>query len=89
MSKTVIVTGSSSGFGRQVAEKLARRGDRVYATMRDVDGKNAEVAGEMRALADSEGLDLRALELDVTADDSVNAAAVQALEESGAPDVVT
>ena len=40
MSRTVVVTGCSSGFGREVSERLARRGDRVYATMRGVDGKN-------------------------------------------------
>ncbi len=88
MGKTVVVTGSSSGFGREVSEKLARRGDRVYATMRGAYGSNSEVAGELRALADSEGLDLRVLDLDVTAGSSVEAAASQALEESGAPDVV-
>ena len=44
---------------------MARRGDRVYATRRDVDGKNAGVANGMRALASADGIDLRVLELDV------------------------
>lgn len=41
MSRVVVVTGCSSGFGRQVSEALARKGDRVYATMRGVQGKSS------------------------------------------------
>ena len=37
-----LITGSSTGFGRDAAERLARRGDHVFATMRDVGGRNAE-----------------------------------------------
>ena len=59
MGKTVVVTGCSSGFGRQVSEELARKGDRVYATMRGTDGKNAEVATELRALAAARASALR------------------------------
>lgn len=88
MNRTVVVTGCSSGFGRQVSEQLARDGDRVYATMRGVDGKNADVASEILALAESECIDLRVLELDVTSTDSVDTAAGKVLAESGAPDVV-
>ena len=88
MSRTIVVTGCSSGFGRQVSEQLARAGDRVYATMRGVDGKNSEIAGTLRELAASEKMDLRVLELDVTSQESVDAAAAKILKESGAPDVV-
>lgn len=88
MHKTVVVTGCSSGFGRDVAERMARRGDRVYATMRGIDGKNAGIAGSLRALASAEGIDLRVVELDVCSTESVNAAAATVLAESGAPDVV-
>ncbi len=88
MSRTVVITGCSSGFGRDVAQQLARKGDRVYATMRAVDGKNAEIARGLRAVADAEKLDLRVLELDVTWTTSVDAAAATVLAESGAPDVV-
>lgn len=88
MSRTVVVTGCSSGFGRQVSEELARKGNRVYATMRGAEGKNAEVAGQLRALGGDESLDLRVLELDVTSNASVDAAAATVIEESGAPDTV-
>jgi len=88
MPQSILITGCSTGFGRLMAEKLARRGDSVYATMRGVDGRNREVADELRELASSEGLDLHVLELDVTSDDSVNAACTQVIAEAGAPDVV-
>lgn len=65
MSRVVFVTGCSSGFGRNLSEQLARQGDRVYATMRQTDGKNRETAGALRALADDERLDLRVLDVDV------------------------
>jgi len=35
MSKTWFITGTSSGFGRMVTEKLLARGDRVAATLRN------------------------------------------------------
>jgi NAD(P)-dependent dehydrogenase (short-subunit alcohol dehydrogenase family) len=44
MSRTVVITGCSTGFGRRMAETLARRGDRVYATLRGVAGSNAKNA---------------------------------------------
>ena len=88
MSKTVVVTGSSSGFGRMVSEQLAREGYRVYATMRDSAGKNADVRRELLALAADEGLDLRVLDMDVTSTRSVDTAATTVMTESGAPNVV-
>jgi NAD(P)-dependent dehydrogenase (short-subunit alcohol dehydrogenase family) len=88
MSRTVVITGCSSGFGRTVSERLARKGDRVYATMRDPEGKNKDIARELRAVAAAERIDLQVLELDVTSASSVDAAAARVLSESGAPDVV-
>ena len=88
MSRTVVVTGSSSGFGRMVSEQLAHEGYRVYATMRDCEGNNADVRRELLALAAAEDLDLRVLEMDVTSTHSVTAAATTVITESGAPNVV-
>jgi NAD(P)-dependent dehydrogenase (short-subunit alcohol dehydrogenase family) len=88
MRRIIVVTGCSSGFGRQAAEDLARGGDCVYATMRGVAGKNAAIAKELSALAMSEKLDLRVLELDVSSTNSVDQAAARVLAESGAPDVL-
>jgi hypothetical protein len=41
MNKVVLITGSSTGFGRATAETLGRRGYTVFATMRDSAGRNA------------------------------------------------
>jgi NAD(P)-dependent dehydrogenase (short-subunit alcohol dehydrogenase family) len=86
MKKTVVITGCSSGFGKQLSLDLARRGDRVYATMRGTQGKNADSAAELAAASD--GIDLTILELDVTSTASVDAAAAIILAEVGAPDAV-
>ena len=88
MPRTVVITGCSSGFGRLAAERFARNGDRVYATMRDTAGKNAAVAAELLALAEQEDLDLQVLELDVCSTESVDDAAARILTAGHAPDVV-
>ena len=88
MKKTIVVTGCSSGFGHQASVELARKGHRVYATMRDTTGKNATIARELEALARTETVQLLVLECDVTSTNSVDSAAARILAESGAPDVV-
>jgi len=86
--QVILVTGASTGFGRLIAETAARRGYRVFATMRNVTGKNAANAQELAAVAQRESLWLRALELDVTDDASVDRAVAEAIREGGRIDVV-
>ena len=74
MIKKILITGCSTGFGYEAAKHLARKGHRVYATMRGTNGKNENAATSLRDFAKSEGLKLEVLELDVTSDDSVEAA---------------
>ncbi len=88
MSATVLITGASTGFGRDAAERLARRGHRVLATMRDVNGRNAEHRAALDRLAHAENLWLRVLELDVTSEESVQRGVDAALREAGRLDVV-
>ncbi|ANG98757.1 oxidoreductase [Brucella pseudogrignonensis] len=89
MSKDVIlVTGASSGFGRLTALALARAGHTVYASMRDVAGRNAPVVTDYADLSAKEGIDLRALELDVQSESSVNKAIETLIADSGRIDVV-
>ncbi|HWC30971.1 MAG TPA: SDR family oxidoreductase [Dehalococcoidia bacterium] len=73
-SQSVLVTGSSSGFGEVIVKTLAGAGYHVYATMRDPQSRNAEVASALTALAAAEGLTLKVVEMDVADDDSVNRA---------------
>jgi NAD(P)-dependent dehydrogenase (short-subunit alcohol dehydrogenase family) len=42
MKKNIIITGSSSGFGLKAAKDFADKGNKVYATMRNPNGKNAK-----------------------------------------------
>ena len=51
MSKTILITGTSSGFGKLTAITLAKEGHSVIAGMRGVNGKNAEVAKELAVIA--------------------------------------
>jgi NAD(P)-dependent dehydrogenase (short-subunit alcohol dehydrogenase family) len=88
MSQVVLITGSSTGFGRLAAETLARRGYTVLATMRDIAGRNAGHRAELEQLSRAEGLRLSVLELDVTSDASVEAAAREALRIAGRVDVL-
>jgi NAD(P)-dependent dehydrogenase (short-subunit alcohol dehydrogenase family) len=85
--QVVLITGSSSGFGKLFAETLARQGHTVFATMRDPDGRNAANASEIRALAERESLPLHVLELDVTNDVSVGQAVGACVKQAGRIDV--
>ena len=49
--QVVLITGSSTGFGRLFTETLARKGHTVFATMRDPAGRNAKNAAAIRTLA--------------------------------------
>ena len=88
MPKRVLITGSSTGFGRDTAQRLARRGDYVFATMRDLEGRNAQHREALEDLATREGLRLRVLALDVTDQASVDNAIAEAVNEAGGLDVV-
>lgn len=86
--QVVLVTGTSSGFGRLIALTLARQQFNVFATMRDIGGRNAAAAREMEALAAKESLALRVVELDVTQDDSVNRCVAEVAAKAGRIDVL-
>jgi len=88
MSAVVLITGASTGFGRETAERLARRGHHVFATMRDITGRNADHRASLERLAGCEGLRLQVLELDVTDEESVQKAVLRALHDAGQLDVV-
>src|SRR5437660_8571030 len=85
--QVVLITGSSTGFGRLFANTLARKGHIVFATMRDPGGRNAKNASEIRALAERHSLPIYVLELDVTDDASVERAVEAAVAKAGRIDV--
>lgn len=85
-SLVVVVTGCSSGFGHLMIEPLAKAGHTVFATMREINGRNREAADALRNLSGS--LKVHVLELDATSDASVDAAVGSVLREAGHIDVV-
>jgi NAD(P)-dependent dehydrogenase (short-subunit alcohol dehydrogenase family) len=58
MSKTILITGTTTGFGRETAETLARSGHHVFASMRATTDKNRGHAEALRRLAAAENLDI-------------------------------
>jgi NAD(P)-dependent dehydrogenase (short-subunit alcohol dehydrogenase family) len=82
MSKRILITGASSGFGRDTAETLHRAGHTVYASMRGVQGKNRQAAEALRKLG------IKTVELDVHNDASVDAGVKNVLADAGEIDVL-
>jgi NADP-dependent 3-hydroxy acid dehydrogenase YdfG len=82
MSKTILITGASSGFGRDTAETLHRAGHTVYASMRGAQGKNREAAEALQKLG------IKTVEVDVSDDASVEAGVKSVLAEAGKIDVL-
>ncbi|MGH6641313.1 MAG: SDR family oxidoreductase [Bradyrhizobium sp.] len=88
MKQVIVITGASSGFGRLSANALAKAGHIVYASMRGTKGRNAAQAADVEKYAIDNKVDLRAIELDVGSQASVDAAIAQIVAEQGRLDVV-
>jgi NAD(P)-dependent dehydrogenase (short-subunit alcohol dehydrogenase family) len=82
MSKKILITGASGGFGKLTVEKLIANGHKVAAAMRDVNGRNKNTADALSALG------AIIVELDVTNDDSVTNGVAKAIESLGGLDVL-
>jgi NAD(P)-dependent dehydrogenase (short-subunit alcohol dehydrogenase family) len=82
MSKTILITGTSTGFGYDTAETLARAGHKVFASMRDPQTKNRDPAEKLR----KQGIEV--VELDVSSDASVSRAVGEVLARAGRIDVL-
>ena len=79
----VLITGCSSGFGQLAALHFARKGDTVYATMRDT-----SKARVLEAARDKEKLSIKIVPLDVTDEASVAGAVRHVVSEAGRIDVL-
>lgn len=66
MSKVILITGASTGFGHNTALTLASEGHKVFASMRDPLGKNKSHADKLTAAG------AIVVELDVTNAQSIN-----------------
>lgn len=80
MTKTLLITGASTGFGRALAEQALKRGHNVIATARKTES--------LRALKDEYGDKVLALPLDVTDVQSIQAAFAAGYKHFGAIDVL-
>src|SRR5258705_5042288 len=81
MSKTVLITGANSGFGRVAAETRAHAGHRVFASMRDIADRNGLHAKALLAKG------IHVVELDVTDDASVERGVAEAFAQAERLDV--
>jgi NAD(P)-dependent dehydrogenase (short-subunit alcohol dehydrogenase family) len=81
-SRTILITGASTGFGRDTVETLTREGHRVFASFRDIAGRNKSHADALR------GKDINVVELDVTNNKSVESAVSNVLSQAGRIDVL-
>ncbi|MVM32286.1 SDR family NAD(P)-dependent oxidoreductase [Spirosoma sp. HMF4905] len=81
--KVILITGTSSGFGWLTALSCVAGGHRVYATMRDPEGRN-----QAKARALGQQGNVAVLNVDVTDVESVNCAVASILEQEGKIDVV-
>jgi NAD(P)-dependent dehydrogenase (short-subunit alcohol dehydrogenase family) len=88
MSKIIVVTGASSGFGRLTANALAQAGDIVYASMRETQGRNAAAVADVAKFSKDNRVDLRSIELDVGSQESVDTAIAQIIANHGRIDVL-
>jgi len=87
-NQTVFITGSSSGFGLLITHTLIEKGFTVFATMRNLESKNAEQAQQLKEFAEGKSGKLHLLDLDVTEETSIDNAVKQALELEGKIDVL-
>src|SRR5258707_590161 len=88
MKQVIVITGASSGFGRLSANALAKAGHTVYASMRGTTGRNAAQVADIEKFARDNDVDLRAIELDVGAQQPVHPAIARMVAEQGRLDVV-
>jgi NAD(P)-dependent dehydrogenase (short-subunit alcohol dehydrogenase family) len=88
MTKTIIITGASSGFGALSARALADAGHTVYAGIRDSAGRNAPQVGMAKRYAAEHDVDLRTVDLDVSSQHSVDAGVDAIISEQGSLDVL-
>jgi NAD(P)-dependent dehydrogenase (short-subunit alcohol dehydrogenase family) len=88
MKQVILITGASSGFGELGAKALAQAGHTVYASMRDIAGKNRPKVSELAVFAKENKVDLLTVELDVGSQESADTAIRTIVAKQGRIDVV-
>jgi len=88
MKNIIVITGASSGFGALAARALASADHTVYASMRETAGRNAPQVKAVEQYAAEHGVDLRAIELDVSSQKSCDAAIQEIISKHRRLDVL-
>jgi NAD(P)-dependent dehydrogenase (short-subunit alcohol dehydrogenase family) len=88
MKQVIVVTGASSGFGALAARALADAGHMCMPAKREIEGRNATQVTAAQEYATARNVDLRAIELDVASQESVDSAIRRIVEQNGRLDVV-
>ncbi len=78
--KSMLITGSSSGFGLLLATHAASLGAKVIASMRNLPRKEAD---DLAAAAKAQKLDISIIEIDVTSDEQVAKGVAEAEKIAG------
>ncbi len=81
--KVVLITGTNSGFGYLTAKTCAAKGYTVYATIREINGRNAERATELSSIEN-----INVVDLDVTNGENVTKVVSDIIAKEGQLDVV-
>jgi len=83
MSKVILITGTSTGLGINLAVKSASEGHKVFATMRNLDKQEALISAAEKA-----GVKLNVLQLDVQDSVSVKACIEKVIQAEGRIDTL-
>ena len=84
----ILITGTSTGFGRKAVETLGAKGHTIVASMRGVNGKNADAAKAIERWAEDNNMKVFVVELDVADSASVDKGVAEAIDKTGGLDVV-
>ena len=83
MKKIILVTGTSTGLGVSITVKLAQKGHKVYATMRNLNKKEL-----LEQTAQREGVELVIKQLDVQDSTSINTCVANIISSEGRIDTL-
>lgn len=78
----ILITGTSSGFGKLTALTLLKNGHQVAASMRDIDGRNKNSADELKNAGAT------VVQIDVTDDNSVAEGVAKSISDLNGLDVL-
>ena len=88
MRKIIIVTGAANGIGARTCKALALAGHAVYVAMRETGSRNAHRLQEVEEFTRQHDVEMRAIELDASSEDSADSAIEAIISEHGRLDVV-